>query len=66
MQSYFQKLRDYFKEHENYNAVIHWCAGVGVGILITYPIVGGHPLRWGLSFLAIGVIGHFLPLLLRK
>lgn len=65
MKFYFQKLRDYFKAHENYNAFIHWCAGVGVGILITYPLVREHPLRVGFVFLIVGVVGHFLPLLLK-
>lgn len=56
------KARKYFQQHENYNAMVHIIAGAGAGILITYPFVGIHPVRWGLVLLAIAVVGHLYPL----
>lgn len=59
------KARKYFREHEMFNAIVHFIGGIGVGILITYPFVGTHPVRWGVVLLAIAVIGHLYPLVRR-
>lgn len=57
-----KKMEDYFKKHYNYNALVHTVLGVGIGILMTYPFVGEHPLRWGAAFVLAGVLGHLYPL----
>ncbi len=54
----FKTAMTYFRRHEMFNGAIHALAGVGIGILITYPLAGVHPVRWGLFFLALGVAGH--------
>ena len=66
MQKKYQKIRKYFKDHADYNAFVHMFAGIGIGILITYPLVGNHPVRWGLLFLIIAVLGHLYPLMNKK
>lgn len=48
----------YFRQHEMFNSLTHVLAGIGIGILITYPFAGSHPVRWALVFLALGVGGH--------
>ncbi|MDD4938389.1 MAG: hypothetical protein PHX34_05275 [Candidatus Shapirobacteria bacterium] len=48
------------------NALSHALAGIGVGILITYPFVGSHPLRWGAFFLVVGLIGHLYAYFAKK
>ncbi|KKT75007.1 MAG: hypothetical protein UW69_C0022G0017 [Microgenomates group bacterium GW2011_GWA2_44_7] len=53
-----KKLETYLAKHVYYNSAIHVLAGIGIGILITYPLIGAHPVRWGLLFLAAGVLGH--------
>ena len=58
-----RKTDDYFRKHAYYNAAVHVVAGVGIGILITYPFVGTHPVRFGLVFLAAGLLGHLYPLM---
>ncbi|MCL5784384.1 MAG: hypothetical protein M1142_03460 [Patescibacteria group bacterium] len=49
-----------------FNSTVHFLIGLGVGILITYPLIGAHPVRWGIIFLAIGILGHLYPLMLKK
>ncbi|MCL5125329.1 MAG: hypothetical protein M1511_12685 [Deltaproteobacteria bacterium] len=53
-----KKLMKYFSKHVFYNGLVHVCIGVGLGILVTYPLIGDHPVRWGIAFLAVGVLGH--------
>ncbi len=58
-----KKIDQYLKNHSWYNATIHVVAGVGIGILITYPFIGAHPVRWGVILLTVGILGHLYPLL---
>lgn len=58
-----RKIEAYLNSHTTYNALIHICTGVGIGILLTHPLLDPHPLRWGFAFLAIGILGHIYPLL---
>jgi hypothetical protein len=58
-----KKVLAYFKKYPIYNSLVHVVIGMGLGILVTYPVAGTHPLRWGLGILAIGLIGHFYPML---
>jgi len=57
-----KKMEVYFAKHSRYNAFVHFFIGIGFGILVTYPVVGGHPVRWGASILAIGLLMHLYPL----
>jgi len=61
-----KKITAYFKKFPAYNSMVHILIGVGLGILITYPLVGGHPVRWGLVLVAIGLVGHLYPALPKK
>jgi F0F1-type ATP synthase assembly protein I len=61
-----KKLMQYFSKHPFSNAFIHALVGVGIGILIARPIIGSHPVRWGLFFLILGIIGHFCPFFKKK
>lgn len=58
----YKKFTNFYRKHLFYHAMIHVAVGMGIGILITYPYVGAHPLRYGLAFLALGLIGHLYPL----
>lgn len=57
-----KKIESYFKKHPYYNSVVHLLIGAGVGVLVTYPFIGIHPLRWGVGFLILGVLGYLYPL----
>lgn len=61
-----QQMKEYFGAHPMYNSVVHLLIGVGFGILVTYPLVGSHPLRWGVGILAVGLLGHLYPLVTKK
>lgn len=61
-----KKALAYFKSHPVYNGAIHLIAGVGVGILVTYPLVGSHPIRWGVVLLVVGIAGHLYPVISGK
>lgn len=61
----YKKLNKYFKEHSFYNSSVHLLIGVGLGILLTYPYIGAHPVRWGVAILIIGGLGHLYPLMTR-
>ncbi|MDD5147440.1 MAG: hypothetical protein PHV63_02740 [Candidatus Daviesbacteria bacterium] len=58
----YKQISQYFKNHVYYNSAVHILVGIGVGILLTYPLAGAHPVRWGLGFLALGILGHLCPL----
>jgi len=62
----YQKVQKYFARHSSYSAVVHLIVGIGIGIFITYPLVGLHPLRWSLGFLVVGILGHLYPLMVEK
>ena len=53
-----KKAMAFMKKHPKYNAIIHALGGVGVGILIAYPIAGIHPVRFGVAFLLVSALGH--------
>ncbi len=48
----------YFEKHPNTNSFIHVIGGIGIGFLLTYPLAGSHPVRWGIAFLVLSVLGH--------
>lgn len=50
------------KKHPAYNGTIHALGGIGVGILIASPIADPHPVRWGIAFLLLSVLGHLYAL----
>lgn len=60
------EMMKYFKAHPTYSSTVHFVIGLGVGILVTYPFIGSHPVRWGLFFLVIGVLAHIYPLFAKK
>lgn len=53
-----KKILAFAKKNPVYVALVHAIGGIGIGILITYPLVGSHPVRWGLAFLALSLLGH--------
>jgi hypothetical protein len=52
------KATAYFRKHIIYTAFVHLIGGIGIGVLITYPLAGIHPVRWGIIFLVIALLGH--------
>ncbi len=62
----YERVIKYFSVHVHYNAFVHVLAGIGWGILITYPLIGSHPVRWGVFFLVIAILGHLYPLTAKK
>ncbi len=61
-----KQAEKYFRTHPLYNAVVHVIGGIGIGILITYPFVGSHPLRWGAILLLLSLLGHLYPSTIKK
>ena len=57
-----KQMLKYFKSHPRYNSFVHAIIGMGVGVMITYPLVGVHPVKWGAVLLGIGILAHLLPL----
>ncbi len=55
---YRHKAMKYLSNHIEYNSFVHMIGGVGIGILITYPLVGTHPIRWAVAMLLISILGH--------
>lgn len=62
----YKKLSSYFSKHIIFSSSVHVLIGLGLGILITYPFIGSHPLRWGTAILVIGLLGHLYPLMVKK
>ncbi len=57
MKQYTRMLR-YFGKRPFYNAVVHTIFGIGIGFLLTYTVAGTHPVRWGIAFIVIALLGH--------
>lgn len=53
-------VRKYFSKNPDSNSVTHLLLGIGIGVLVTYPYVGSHPVRWGFGFLAAGALGYLM------
>jgi hypothetical protein len=58
MTKYCKATMKYFEKHAGFNGLTHISLGVGIGALLTYPVAGVHPVRFGLVFLILGIIGH--------
>jgi hypothetical protein len=58
-----KKIVKYFSKHPNFNSIVSLFIGIGVGILICRPIIGSHPLRFGLFFLVLGLLGYLYSFL---
>ncbi len=56
----------YFQKNPGFNSIIHIVIGIGIGILVTYPLIGAHPVRWGVFFLILGLVGHLYPIWTRS
>lgn len=48
-----------YKKIQKYSLVL---VGMGIGILITYPLVVTHPVRWGVGLIVLGLLAHLYPL----
>jgi hypothetical protein len=55
---FYKNAMKYFSKYPDQNAFVHLLAGVGFGFLLAYPVVGQHPIRWGLLFVLMAVVGH--------
>lgn len=51
-------MMKFFAKNPKFNSLVHLLAGMGIGFLLTYPVAGSHPVRWGVGFLALAVLGH--------
>lgn len=61
-----KRLDHHFMKNPMYNALTHLFAGMGLGILLIHPVLGGHTVKWGFIFLGLGILGHLYPLLAKK
>lgn len=50
--------RKYLRAHSEFSGLIFLLFGVGIGVLLTYPVAGIHPVRFGFMFLALGILGY--------
>lgn len=62
----YKQIEKYFSKHVFFNSAVHALVGIGVGILLANPFAGVHPIRWGVAFLAVGILGHLYPLTSKK
>ncbi|MFH2085749.1 MAG: hypothetical protein ABII21_03130 [bacterium] len=53
-----KKAVKYFAKHPGENATAHLLLGIGAGFLLTYPLAGAHPVRWGAVFVIAGIVMH--------
>lgn len=54
---FYKTAMKYFSKNPDQNAFVHLLGGVGIGFLLAYPVVGEHPIRWGLLFLLMALVG---------
>lgn len=55
---YCQQIKKYFAKNPMYNAAVHVLTGIGIGIILARPLAGTHPVRWGIAFLTVALLGH--------
>jgi hypothetical protein len=58
MSKYIKTKMKYFEKHADFNSLTHISLGVGIGALLTYPVAGIHPIRFGLVFIILGILGY--------
>jgi hypothetical protein len=56
------KMARYLKKGWHYAGLSYLLMGMGLGILFTYPVVGEHPVRWGVGLLAVGFFVYLWPM----
>ena len=54
----YKNAMKYFSKNVEFNSATHLLTGIGIGALLTYPIAGMHPVRFGLIFIVLGILGH--------
>ena len=57
------KVLAFAKNNPVYVAVIHAIGGIGIGILIASSVAGVHPVRWGVAFIIVSLLGHLYMLI---
>jgi hypothetical protein len=55
----YKNAMKFFAKYPNQNFFISLIAGIGLGFLLTYPVAGPHPVRWGLVFLLMAAVGFW-------
>ncbi len=58
MEKYYKQMLKYFSKHPSFNSWTHFAGGLGAGFILTYPLAGTHPVRWGITFLALSLLAH--------
>jgi hypothetical protein len=64
--NWYEKQSKYFSKYPMFNALVHASGGIALGILIARPFDNGHPLQLALIFAMIAVLGHLIPLMMKK
>ncbi|MCL4359808.1 hypothetical protein M1555_00940 [Patescibacteria group bacterium] len=59
MTKLFKRAVTYMGKNVAFNSLTHLIGGIGIGMLLTYPLAGAHPVRWGLVFIAVALAGHW-------
>jgi hypothetical protein len=54
------------KKIKNWQGVAAFFLGAGLGTLLTYPVFGSHPLRWGLGLMVVGILIYFYSVTTKK
>lgn len=65
MKSY-KFIHKYFSENLWYAKITFVLGGMGIGILLSNPLAGEHPIRWGAGLLLLSMLLTFYPLLTKK
>ncbi|MBI4036576.1 hypothetical protein HY386_01720 [Candidatus Daviesbacteria bacterium] len=62
----YKKIESYFAKHVYFNSTVHVLVGMGAGFLLYNVLAAPHPVRWGVLFLSLGILGHLYPLMIKK
>lgn len=49
-------MEKYIKKYPYYMMLASGVMGAGVGMLLTYPLAGQHPVRWGVGLVVAAVV----------
>jgi len=65
-QKYYKNAVSYFSKHVEVNSIVHALGGIGIGIIVAMPLAKPHPVRWGLIFIALSIVGHVYAMMSGK
>lgn len=54
---FFKRMKKYYAKPHLIADMLLAVIGIGIGIAVSRPVAGEHPIRWGVTCIAIAALG---------